>query len=98
MSQSPRILNITRKYHLKPSQAQRAIDECSAVWVAPGISIRDLNLAESIAARNEQAKTRDPLPGMEIPGIIYKQPAYAATTAHERADLVRAANTLCMVM
>ncbi len=97
MSQSPRVLNITRQYHLKPSQAQRAIDQCAAEWVEQGVSIRDLTLPESISKRNEQAKLRDPLPGMEIPGLIFKPPAYAAQSAHERADLVRAANALCVV-
>ena len=98
MSQSPRILNITRKFHLKPSQARRAIENCSAEWVQEGISIRDLTLAESIEKRNEQAREREPLPQAEIPGLMYQQPVSAASTAHERAELVRVANMLCMVM
>ena len=98
MSQSPRILNLSRKFHLKPSQAQRAIENCSAEWVEENMSIRDLTLAESIEKRNQQAKQREPLPQAEIPGLMYHQPASAALSAHERAELVRAANALCMVM
>ena len=97
MSNNKRVLNTTRGYTLKHKQACRAVEQCSAEWVEFGVSIRDLNLAESIAKRNIQAKDRDPLPYAEIPGILYKQPVSAALSAHKRAELVRQANQLCVV-
>ena len=72
MSNNKRVLNITRGFTLKHKQACRAVEQCSAEWVEFGVSIRDLNLAESIAKRNIQAKERDPLPYAEIPGLIYQ--------------------------
>jgi len=70
-SNDTRILNITRGFRLKPSQALRAIENCSCVWVEVGISVRDLTLAESIQARNVQAKQREPLAHAEIPGLVF---------------------------
>ena len=61
MTKNFRVFNVTRGYSLKRSQALRAIAECAAEWVEENISIRDLTLAESIAARNEQARLREPL-------------------------------------
>jgi len=71
MASNKRILNITRNYWLKPSQAFRGIENCSCVWLEEGVSVRDLSLAESIAARNVQAKVREPLSVAEIPGITF---------------------------
>jgi hypothetical protein len=72
MSNNQRVLNTTRGYTLKHKQACRAVEQCSAEWVEFGVSIRDLNLTESITKRNQQAKDRDPLPYAEIPGLIYQ--------------------------
>jgi hypothetical protein len=72
MASHARILNITNGYRFKRTHAERAIDVCSAVWVEYGVSIRNLTLAESIAARNDQASRREPLPFAEIPGIKYE--------------------------
>lgn len=74
MAQDPRILNITRGFRLKRNQALRAIDACACAWVVPNESIRDLTLAESIAARNRQAKERELLDSAELPGITFKPP------------------------
>ena len=92
MSNNTRILNLSRGYSLKHKQALRAIEQCACIWVEIGVSIRDLTLAESIAARNQQAANREPLEAPEIPGLIFKQPATAKASTFERAGLVRAAN------
>lgn len=84
MQKDPRILNITRGFRLKPSQAYRAIENCACEWVDIGVSVRDLTLAESIQARNVQAKDREPLANAEIPGIMFD--------GKRNLDLVRAAH------
>lgn len=92
MTANTRILNLTRGYTVKRNQALRAVENCAAVWVQFGVSIRDLNAAESIAARNEQARMREPLPFAECPGLVYR-PAEKdqAATRHEY-QLAREAN------
>jgi hypothetical protein len=74
MPQAPRILHIDRGFMLKRSQADRAIESCACAWVIPGVSVRQLTLAEAIQARNVQAKQREPLATAEIPGIAYDRP------------------------
>jgi hypothetical protein len=69
-----RVFNLTRGYSLKHKQALRAVDQCSATWIEFGISIRDLTLAEAIAARNAQAKLQEAFPLTEIPGLRYEAP------------------------
>lgn len=86
MDKDSRILNLTRGFRLKRSQAYRAIENGACVWVEVGVSLRDLNLQESIAARNEQARLREPLPWAEITGITFNGPLPV------RNDLIRAAH------
>jgi hypothetical protein len=81
MSQDTRILNLTRGFRLKRNQALRAIEACSCAWVEINVSVRDLTIAESIAARNHQAATRELLEASELPGLIYK-PAIGAQAAY----------------
>ena len=84
MSNNKRILNVTRGFTLKHKQALKAVDECACTWVEFGVSIRDLTLAESIAARNEQARLAEPLPFAEIPGLIFMPPVSTTVSrAHE---------------
>ncbi len=97
MSQDPRILNVTRGFHFKRKQAQRAIDNCACIWVDYGRTVRDCTLAESIALRIQQSADREPLPNAEIPGLIFKHPDSAIASARERYALIRDANAL-MVM
>lgn len=67
------ILNVTRGTHYRLSQALKGIANCAFAWVDEGKTIRDLNLRESIALRNERALLHDePLPYHEIPGIVYE--------------------------
>lgn len=74
MSNNTRVLNLTRRFHMKQSQAARAVENCACAWVEFGMTVRDLTLVEAIAARNHQAFLRDPLPFSELPGLVY-QPA-----------------------
>ena len=87
MTKNRRVFNITRGYSLKRGAAERAIHECSAVWVEEGVSIRSLTLAESIAARNEQARRAEPLPFAEIPGLRF-EPTLSGTPATRRERLL----------
>jgi hypothetical protein len=85
MTKNKRIFNVSRGYSLKRGAAERAIHECSAVWVEEGVSIRNLTLAESIAARNDQARHAEPLPFAEIPGLRFEPtPSGTAATRRER--------------
>ena len=85
MSQDTRILNLTRGFRLKRNQAIRAIEQCACAWVVPNESIRDLTLAESIAARNKQAAERELLDTAELPGLVFQPPIGAqAAYALER--------------
>ena len=68
---------------MKHKQALRAIEQCSACWVEYGVSVRDLSLKESIAARNEQARLAEPLPFAEIPGIKFDPPASGLEMAQQ---------------
>ena len=83
MSNNQRVLNITRGYSLKHKQALRAVENCACTWVEFGVSIRDLTLAEAIAARNKQASEREPLADAELPGIIYKPAKQTPAAMHE---------------
>jgi hypothetical protein len=81
-----RVANISRPgYYMNFKAAAKAIEECSAAWVEYGVSIRDLTLAESIAARNAQARLREPLPYAEIHGLRFDPPISGiAATRRER--------------
>lgn len=72
MASVVRIANLSRPgYYMKMGKALRAIEACACVWVEEGVSVRDLTLAESIAARNRQAedmaRKREPLEFCELP-------------------------------
>ena len=57
---------------MKHRQAAQAVENCACEWVEFGVSLRDLTLAEAIAARNRQASLREPLPFAELPGLLYE--------------------------
>lgn len=88
MTNNFRVFNLTLHVWIKHRQAQKAVDNCAAAWVDPR-TIRQLTLAEAIAARNEEAKRREPLPYAEIPGLIYEPGASRA--ASNRQELALAA-------
>jgi len=77
MPKDPRVLNITRGFRLRFNQACKAVENCACAWVDVGVSVRDLTLAESIAARAQQVKDREPLPYSEVPGLRFEAPSGA---------------------
>jgi hypothetical protein len=92
---SHRILNISKNIRLKYSQALKSIESCACAWVIEGESIRDLTLKESIQARNEQAKQREPMPNAELPGISYEPSTSGQSAARAGYELIMLANALC---
>ena len=88
MTNNFRVLNVTRGYSLKRRQALKAIENCAATWVEVGVSIRDLTLAESIAARNEQARLREPLAYAEIHGLRFDPPATGIAATRREGKLL----------
>ena len=81
MGTNATVKDLTRGYPIKRQQALKGIENCALTWVEPDVSVRRLTLAESIAARNEQAKKQEPLAYYEIPGIRY-QPTKANERQH----------------
>ena len=67
-----RVYNVTRRFSMKHKQAVKAVENCACAWVEFGVSVRDLTLAESIAARNEKSRRREPIPFAELPGVVYR--------------------------
>ena len=88
MASHSRVQNLTRGFRLKFNQAEKAVEACACVWVEYGVSVRDLTLAEAIAARNAQAKLREPMPFAEIPGLKVA----GISTIHQEFALAAEAN------
>jgi hypothetical protein len=74
----PRVINLSRGFRLRFNQARKAVENCACAWVEVGISVRDLTLAESISARVQQAKDREPLPYSEVHGLRFDPPTGTA--------------------
>jgi hypothetical protein len=91
INNNSRVFNVTRRFSLKHKQALRAVEQCACAWVEYGVSIRDLTVAESIAARNRQAQLREPLAVAELPGLVFAPPVTAVIGAIERNRLTWAA-------
>jgi len=90
MNSNARIYHV-RGFTLKFKQALRGIEECAFGWVEEGKIIRDLTLAESIAARNQQSKLREALPLSELPNLRYEAPESQRNSEFwdQRAELLR---------
>lgn len=73
-SKDTRVVNLTRSTRLRFNQARKGVENCAWAWVEVGVSVRDLTLRESIAARAQQAKDREPLPFAEVPGLSFEAP------------------------
>jgi hypothetical protein len=92
MTNNARVENVSRNCTMKHKQAVKAVEACACAWVEFGVKVRDLTIAESIAARNQQAKTIEPLAKSEQPGLVYR-PAEANQAGHRvEMRLMRAAN------
>jgi hypothetical protein len=82
------VFNVTKGFPVRYKQAVKAINECAAAWVDYGVSIRDLTLAESISARNQQAALREPLEYSELFGLRYEPRIGGEAKARESNALV----------
>jgi hypothetical protein len=74
MPKTPAVFNETRGFYLRLNQARKAVENCACAWVEYGLSVRDLTLSESIAARAQQAKNREPMPYSEVFGLKFDPP------------------------
>lgn len=88
MPADSRVFNITRGFRLRFNQARKAVENCACAWVEHGVSIRDLTLAESIAARAQQAKDREPLPYAELFSLRFEGPKGTEGATRESKRLV----------
>jgi hypothetical protein len=87
MGNHTKVTNLTSGCRIKRSQAQGRVQNCISVWVEENFTIRDLNLAERVAMRSEQAKLEEPLCNAEVPGIRY-EPSPRGTEAHRTGFLL----------
>src|ERR1700760_2760642 len=84
MTNNHLVFNVTRNYWIKRKTALKGIErDCNLAWVVERESVRDLTLPEQIAARNEQAKMREPLPFAEVHGLRY-DPSVSGIAATRR--------------
>lgn len=77
---------------MKPSSVARAFDNCAVGWVEQGVSVRKLSIAESLKARSEQARLREPLAYAEIFGLNVIPPAGSMQAFRESRRMAREAN------
>lgn len=96
MASAKRILNTTNGFQYKRGAVERAIEACSVAWVEYGVSVRSLTFAESIAARNDQARRREPLPFAELPGIKYEPPVTGIQATGREGKLLWEAHDFVM--
>lgn len=91
-----RIWHETYQCWWKPERAERAMENCAAMWLEEGVSIRNLTLAESIKARNEQARLREPLPYAEIHGLKFDPPVSGVAATRAEGKLMWEARQFAM--
>ena|SRR6185437_7794319 len=90
-----KVLNISTNQRIKRSQARNRVEQCLSAWVEDGLSIRDLTLAERVAARSEQARLREPLAVAELPGVKF-EPSVSGLEAYRNGRrMVLDATAIC---
>lgn len=92
MASNFRVVNLTSGFTFKRKHVDRAIDNCAVTWVEYGVSVRNLTIAESIQARNEQARLQEPLPYAEVHGLRFDPPASGITATRREGLLMWAAH------
>ena len=93
MTNNKLVFNVTRNYWIKRKHALKGIeDDCTLAWVVERETVRDLTLAEQIAARNEQARRREPLPYAEVAGLRYDPCASGVAATRRENSLLWAAH------
>src|SRR5579875_1076831 len=96
MASHTKVLNISSGLRIKRSQAYRRIEQCVSEWVEDGVSIRDLTVAEMIAARSMQARAGQrrehererlgvDLGHVELPGVVFRLGDNRAAVSREMA-------------
>lgn len=91
------VFNVTKQCYVRYSRALKSMKEaCATTWVEEGVSIRDLTLAESIIARNEQARIREPLADEEIRGLQFTPPTNGAQAYRDSKRLAWDANQFAL--
>jgi hypothetical protein len=89
---SQRIVNLTNGHRLKYSQALRLIDQCVIRWKVVGVSVENLSLADTVKARSEQARLREPMEYAEIHGLRFDPPASGVEATRRERPLIFAAH------
>lgn len=72
------------------------MENCAAIWLEEGVSIRSMTIAESIKARNEQARMREPLPYAEIHGLRFDPPVSGVVATRGEGRLMWEAHQFAM--
>jgi hypothetical protein len=90
MASEARVYNVTRRYYIKHQKAVLGVKNCAFAWVKYGLTVRSLTLAESIAARQAQVTTPDPLPLAELPNCIFRWPGHEGEIHRERMHAIEA--------
>ena len=82
MASSARVCNIANGFPMKLSKIRRRVEQCLSTFVDDNGDTkreteyyRDLSLAETVRARSEQARLREPLEYAELPGLRFDHPA-----------------------
>lgn len=89
MTNNHLVFNVTRNYWIKRKHALKGIErDCNLAWVVERESVRDLTVAEQIAARNEQARLREPLPFAEVHGLRFDPPASGVAATRREGKLL----------
>jgi len=91
------VFNVTSGKRLKFRQAERLVEKDRiCAWVEKPRTIRTLNLAEQIAARNEAARMRAPLEYAEVRDVRFQPPVTSAAKEYREYRWLRQeAEALC---
>lgn len=93
MPNNPLCVNSETGHRLSYKQVRKGVEICAFEWVEPYSTFRKLTPSESFAARIMQTKYEEPLPAIEIPGLVF-EPSNLAQTRRGFA-LVREAQEFC---
>jgi len=93
MTNNSRVIHAIKGHSLKFGQVQKRIAEnCCFVWVKYGETFRDATIAEAASMRKEQARLAEPLPFMELPGLIYQPAARNLAATRSNYPLIKQAH------
>jgi len=96
MASNTKVFNQSTRQYLKRSQARNRVEQGLSIWIKEGFVIRNCSLAETITIRSEMSRLQEPLPSIEIPGLIYEPSDRAAF--HKETVLAREAHKFLTTM